>query len=335
MPGNAALSGRSTAVAADQITYFSGQSRSTADGGMAVSGPSHVLPSNSRLTRGASGCVQIAVPASWATPRTQADSPASGKKVENGSPIRPCATRIRGDSTWISDTFLPAIGVDDQDRCILVQDVQGRQRLIPGLVGAGGDDEARRQLTPDRHRLERRRRADTRNAGIADLQDRVGGPGVGRRALRGAAHARLGLHRAVGHDRCNGRLPVGRKPGPARAQRQESRDREADDDRPQNQGFHVVLLLFPDGVAPPVRRTPLPRSGIVGPIGPGMKPGERNQGNGMPENVNRQWQLAARPQGEPKDSDFRLAERPVPAPGAGQLLVRTIYLSLDPYMRAG
>ncbi|MEQ8348634.1 MAG: NADP-dependent oxidoreductase [Sneathiellaceae bacterium] len=53
----------------------------------------------------------------------------------------------------------------------------------------------------------------------------------------------------------------------------------------------------------------------------------------MPENVNRQWQLAARPQGEPKDSDFRLAERPVPAPGAGQLLVRTIYLSLDPYMR--
>ena len=43
--------------------------------------------------------------------------------------------------------------------------------------------------------------------------------------------------------------------------------------------------------------------------------------------------LAARPVGEPKDSDFRIEEMPVPTPGAGEMLLRTLYLSLDPYMR--
>lgn len=43
--------------------------------------------------------------------------------------------------------------------------------------------------------------------------------------------------------------------------------------------------------------------------------------------------LAARPEGAPKDSDFRLEEAPVPTPGDGEFLCRTIYLSLDPYMR--
>jgi NADPH-dependent curcumin reductase CurA len=43
--------------------------------------------------------------------------------------------------------------------------------------------------------------------------------------------------------------------------------------------------------------------------------------------------LASRPVGEPKPSDFRIEEIPVPAPGPGQLLLRTIWLSLDPYMR--
>jgi NADPH-dependent curcumin reductase len=49
--------------------------------------------------------------------------------------------------------------------------------------------------------------------------------------------------------------------------------------------------------------------------------------------MNRQIVLAARPHGEPKESDFRLVETPVPEPGPGQMLLRTIYLSLDPYMR--
>jgi len=43
--------------------------------------------------------------------------------------------------------------------------------------------------------------------------------------------------------------------------------------------------------------------------------------------------LAARPVGEPKESDFRIEEMPVPTPGAGEMLLRTLWLSLDPYMR--
>ncbi len=43
--------------------------------------------------------------------------------------------------------------------------------------------------------------------------------------------------------------------------------------------------------------------------------------------------LAARPVGEPSASNFRLVEGDVPVPGPGEMLLRTIYLSLDPYMR--
>jgi NADPH:quinone reductase len=49
--------------------------------------------------------------------------------------------------------------------------------------------------------------------------------------------------------------------------------------------------------------------------------------------INRQITLAARPSGFPKESDFKLVESPLPVPGPGQFLVRTIYLSVDPYMR--
>jgi NADPH-dependent curcumin reductase CurA len=43
--------------------------------------------------------------------------------------------------------------------------------------------------------------------------------------------------------------------------------------------------------------------------------------------------LASRPHGEPKASDFRVEDYAVPTPGEGQVLLRTIWLSLDPYMR--
>jgi NADPH-dependent curcumin reductase len=43
--------------------------------------------------------------------------------------------------------------------------------------------------------------------------------------------------------------------------------------------------------------------------------------------------LARRPCGKPVPDDFRLEEQPMPAPGPGEALVRTIWLSLDPYMR--
>ena len=48
---------------------------------------------------------------------------------------------------------------------------------------------------------------------------------------------------------------------------------------------------------------------------------------------NRQVLLAARPVGEPKASDFNLVKTDIPVPGDGDVLCRTIYLSLDPYMR--
>ena len=43
--------------------------------------------------------------------------------------------------------------------------------------------------------------------------------------------------------------------------------------------------------------------------------------------------LASRPVGEPKASDFRFEQMPVPAPKPGEMLLKTLWLSLDPYMR--
>lgn len=47
----------------------------------------------------------------------------------------------------------------------------------------------------------------------------------------------------------------------------------------------------------------------------------------------REIRLAARPKGEPKPTDFRLAEVEVPDPGPGEVLVRNTWMSVDPYMR--
>ncbi len=49
--------------------------------------------------------------------------------------------------------------------------------------------------------------------------------------------------------------------------------------------------------------------------------------------MNRQITLAARPVGYPKESDFNLVEAPMPTPKDEEVLVKTIYLSVDPYMR--
>ncbi len=49
--------------------------------------------------------------------------------------------------------------------------------------------------------------------------------------------------------------------------------------------------------------------------------------------VNRRIVLAARPRGLPTLHDFRLEETALPTPRDGQVLLRTLYLSLDPYMR--
>src|SRR3982751_1274793 len=49
--------------------------------------------------------------------------------------------------------------------------------------------------------------------------------------------------------------------------------------------------------------------------------------------LNRRIVLAARPKGEPQETDFRMEDAPVPQPAEGQVLLRILYLSLDPYMR--
>jgi NADPH-dependent curcumin reductase CurA len=48
---------------------------------------------------------------------------------------------------------------------------------------------------------------------------------------------------------------------------------------------------------------------------------------------NRRIVLAQRPDGAPVPQDFRLETVAVPVPAQGQLLLQTVYLSLDPYMR--
>lgn len=53
----------------------------------------------------------------------------------------------------------------------------------------------------------------------------------------------------------------------------------------------------------------------------------------MGSKVNRQWRLADRPVGFIKESDFEWREEPVPTPGEGEILVRNIFLSLDPANR--
>jgi NADPH:quinone reductase len=49
--------------------------------------------------------------------------------------------------------------------------------------------------------------------------------------------------------------------------------------------------------------------------------------------VNRRVTLAARPSGFPQESDFALDEAEMPVPSPGEVLIRTLWVSLDPYQR--
>lgn len=53
----------------------------------------------------------------------------------------------------------------------------------------------------------------------------------------------------------------------------------------------------------------------------------------MPATINRKFTLARRPVGMPKESDFNLVESPVLKPNAGEMLLQSLYISVDPYMR--
>lgn len=50
-------------------------------------------------------------------------------------------------------------------------------------------------------------------------------------------------------------------------------------------------------------------------------------------NTNRQVKLASRPHGKPVDDNFELTTSEIPSARDGEMLLRTLYLSLDPYMR--
>lgn len=54
---------------------------------------------------------------------------------------------------------------------------------------------------------------------------------------------------------------------------------------------------------------------------------------GQQTHRNRRWVLASRPYGAPVLLNFRFEENEVATPDAGQVLLRTVFLSLDPYMR--
>lgn len=49
--------------------------------------------------------------------------------------------------------------------------------------------------------------------------------------------------------------------------------------------------------------------------------------------INHQFRLAARPMGLPKKSDWKYTQEPVPDPGPGQVVIKILYISLDPAMR--
>ncbi len=53
----------------------------------------------------------------------------------------------------------------------------------------------------------------------------------------------------------------------------------------------------------------------------------------MAGGINRQVLLKSRPDGAPGLDNFELTQAPVPEPGEGEVLMRILYLSLDPYMR--
>ncbi len=53
----------------------------------------------------------------------------------------------------------------------------------------------------------------------------------------------------------------------------------------------------------------------------------------MTEKINKKWVLNKRPEGMPEDDCWKLEEVPVPEIEEGNILIKTLYLSIDPYMR--
>ena len=67
--------------------------------------------------------------------------------------------------------------------------------------------------------------------------------------------------------------------------------------------------------------------------GLGAAEGARRRG-GRQARMTREVILAARPQGEPKESDFELRDAAAREPADGEVAVRNVFVSVDPYMRS-
>ena len=55
----------------------------------------------------------------------------------------------------------------------------------------------------------------------------------------------------------------------------------------------------------------------------------------MTAQANRQFRLKQRPTGRAKATDFDFVEAPFPTAGAGEAIVQTLYLSIDPPTESG
>jgi len=53
----------------------------------------------------------------------------------------------------------------------------------------------------------------------------------------------------------------------------------------------------------------------------------------MSHHIAKEIHLVSRPEGTPSDENFKLVETELPLPGADQVLIKNLYMSVDPYMR--
>src|SRR6266849_6011549 len=71
----------------------------------------------------------------------------------------------------------------------------------------------------------------------------------------------------------------------------------------------------------------------VGGVASGRMLYELTQRQGVNMARNMQVLLASRPTGWVEEANFKIVETDVPKPGPGEVLVKNLWLSLDPYMR--
>jgi NADPH:quinone reductase len=57
------------------------------------------------------------------------------------------------------------------------------------------------------------------------------------------------------------------------------------------------------------------------------------QGGIFMDGNKKQIRLARRPVGTPTMEDFAFTEAPIGTPGEGEVLIRNVYISVDPYLR--